>query len=278
LPDRGTSFVTLRGIPRTNSNKYNSSDAFFSSETSLELETRLRASLKNRFFLYNLSVVGGYDDFNQTSLEQYLTYTQRKIKYTMKNSLDFGDDLEQGGVAISNSRGYGGAVGGSRHDVNYVLNHESAVQYYPLHNFKSKARFTFSLYAGDDDNSYRSKFNQSSKYTFYSNSGHIRELGSVYQEASYEKNYSAGFSTSYFKFSTGVGFFPYRFLELGGDIMYEYFDPFGAKLLTATTAATFNFEKLVCEVIYSYGMGKFDDRQFDERTEHVFEAKVKRIF
>jgi hypothetical protein len=185
--------------------------------------------------------------------------------------------LEQSGLSFSNSRDYRGTLTTSE-DVNYVLKHESEVQYYPLHNFKSKARFAFSLYADDDDNSYKSEFDQKSQYTFYSKSGNIRKVGSVYQEAEYEKNSRGGLSSAYFKFLAGVGFFPSRFLELGGDIAYEYFDPMGIKLLTATTAATLSFEKLVCEVIYTYGLGKFDDGQFDERTEHLFEAKVKRIF
>ena len=196
----------------------------------------------------------------------------------MTNTFEFGDDVETPGYIVSTNRDFTVPSLRDNRDVNYMLRHESAVQYYPLRNFKSNARFTFSLYADDDDNTYVSEFDQKSEYTFYSKSGSFREVGSVYQEAYYEKNSKGGSSSAYFKFLTGVGFFYSRFLALGGDIAYEYFDPTGIKLLTATTSATMSFEKLVCEVIYSYGMGKFNEVEFDERTEHMFEAKVKRLF
>ncbi len=250
-----------------------SPEPLYSSETSLELESVLRANLKNRVMLSANYYSGGSGDQSDVSLVDKLTYRSNRWRVSMTNGLYMGDDLPD----ITVGRNIA-VVTGSAQPPNYLLGHTSTLEYSPFRNFKSRANLNFILKDTDDGSIYVASLLESSEYTFFSRAGRKRALARVYQEFQYEKYYSDFTTASFLRFNLGASYYPFSTLELGGEISYTKRAPLDSSSLALTTMAMLHFSKLSCEARYSYGIGKVSDQSYDEHKEHLFEAKVRKTF
>ncbi len=278
-----TSYITPTGSFLTGSYSSKpeaSSESSYSSATSFSLETRFHSGLRSRFNLDNKASFGGSSGSKQTTaLEHSLIYQKPKFNYNGITRLLFGDDLASGSLSLGQGNvNVPGKSATNPVEINYIIEHESEVSYSPNRAFESTVSFDYSWIDTDNEDAYRGSFYEQSQYSFYSLSGRIHKVSEIYQEIEYEEYSSNDITASYLKMLAGIGYFPRPFFELGGELLYEAYDPEDIKTLQVSVVASLAFAQMKCETRYSYGLSKVNDASFDEQKEHLFEAKIKRAF
>ena len=271
-------FISPKGYAKTFDGlmQTDSSEPLYASETSLELESLLKPNLTNRLTLTVDVYSGGSLDTTDVALIDRLDYRSNRWQFEMTNGFYIGDDPPDvratRDLRVPTVRSVLNPV------PNYVLGHSSSLVYSPFRNFRSRTNFDFTLKDTDDGKVYEAYLLERGDYTFFTLSGRRRVLARVYQEFQYEK-YSSDFATaSLIKFTLGASYYPFSTLELGGELAYQRFDQSDASTLSLSTMAAMTFSKFYCETRYSYGIGKVSNQLYDERTEHLFEAKVRKSF
>lgn len=271
-------FISPKGYARTFEGRLqaDSSEPLYASETSLELESLLKPNLTNRLRLSVDVYSGGSFDTTDVALIDKLDYRSNRWQFEMMNAFYIGDDppdeTATRDLRVATARSLANPV------PNYVLGHSSSLVYSPFRNFRSRTNFDFTLRDTDNGKVYEAYLLERGDYTFFGLSGRRRTLAKVYQEFQYEK-YSSDFTTaSLMKFTLGASYYPFSTLELGGELSYKKWDPADASSIALSTMAAMTFSQLYCEARYSYGIGKVSNQLYDERTEHLFEAKVRKSF
>ena len=89
---------------------------------------------------------------------------------------------------------------------------------------------------------------------------------------------SDNYDANFFRLLVGASYFPTTYLTLGGEMEYRRYDPQEKEDLALSVMAAMDFQKLSCVTRYSYGVSKFDSDSYDERKEHLFEAKIRKYF
>jgi hypothetical protein len=163
-------------------------------------------------------------------------------------------------------------------DRNYVLGHTSSLDYLHSRHLNGNVNLNFFLTDTDNGTIYRGALIERSNYTFFSRSGRKRILAKIYQEFEYEK-YSSNYETaSYLRLLMGTSYYPTNYLELGGEIFYEKNEPQDFDIMSLSVMAAMSFSALTAETRYSYGVAQLKSGEFDERKEHLFEAKLRKSF
>ncbi len=247
----------------------------FHSTTSVGLESTISSRLQNTVTAYFDFKDGDNGRLWQSALLQKLNYNRQVWRYSNASTVMIGDD-----IAVRSYRGSHRArlSQANTRDPKFVVEHSSSFAYLPNRNFESTARFDFAWTSAEDDNIYQAYLLQHSQYTFYSVRGYIRKLADVYQDLEYEDLQSDYADSRYFALTFGGNYYPYRIFELGGEIIYEMFDPEDISTFKFRARAAVNFSKLQCEARYSYGLGTSGSAKADNREEHLFEAQVKKQF
>lgn len=210
-------------------------------------------------------------------LEQELDYDKPTVRASVFNQLSIGDNSQSASsiVTLDTQRGRsGGSVG----EVDYVFYHSSSASYRPTRNFEAGGRIDFDWQHGELGDTQHLVLFQELNYTLYSVSGFVRKLAEFYQTYQNEQIYSEDGDVGEVEFTLGANYFVTRVLRLGARTSYVSYDPEGIEEIELRGLVGIDYAKLQCEVSYSYGLGRADDGQVEDRKEHLLEARVKKIF
>ena len=120
---------------------------------------------------------------------------------------------------------------------------------------------------------------QKYEYSFWKNSGLIRKLFNVGEKIEYEKfsDVTSSLIDDYVSFSLFGNYYPTRNALFGARLRYEIDNVTEADTMAYHLLAELDMAKLKFSLNYSYGE-RTEGLAVAERTEHRWEAKVKKIF
>lgn len=248
----------------------------FRTTTEVYGEVQNSAALSNRLSLvYDMVRKEDGGSIDQLILEHTLRYQKATLKINVLNQFGTGDEPPASRLPTNLGSAPRSAAGVGKLD--YVFTHQTRVDYAPLRSFRLIAAFALDWQSGEAGESLRWYVNQDARYTFFTVNGFTRKLAEIYQTYEHESFYGEDGDASELEFTLGGNYYLTRALRFGAKTAYRYYDPIGISELELRALVGVDYEKLQCELHYSYGLAQADGLP-DDRTEHLFEARVKKIF
>ena len=162
----------------------------------------------------------------------------------------------------------------------FEAGHESFVQYHPSRQVTTSFKAAYNYYQAKNGGTVdRVGLVQKYEYSFWRNSGLVRKELSLGEEVEYAK-YSDINSTlidNYVSFSLFGNYYPTRNALFGAKLRYEIDDVTEADIVACHLLAELDMAKFKFSLNYSYGI-RSEGVVVAERTEHRWEAKVKKLF
>lgn len=246
------------------------------STTELFAEVANTPALSNRASLiYDMIREDDGNVVDQLILQHSMRYQKRTFRVSVVNQVSAGDEP----LASSLPTGLGMSTQsvGSIGDPDLVFYSKTSVDYFPSRNFQLRADFSLDWQHGENGSATHWYLNQRAEYSFYTVNGFTRKLADVYQAYEHESIYGEDGDAAEIEFTLGGNYYLTRTLRFGAKTVYRYYDPINISELELHAIAGVDFEKLQCELRYSYGLAEIDGVP-DNRNEHLFEARVKKIF
>lgn len=210
-------------------------------------------------------------------LEQELDYEKPTVRASLFNQLSVGENPQSTSTTSSIDTQRSRAVG-SVGEVDYTYYHSSKARYRPTRSFEASGRIDFDWQHGKLGDTQHLVLSQDLNYTIYSVNGFVRKLAELYQTYQHEQFYAEDGDIGEVEFTLGANYYVTRVLRLGARTSYVAYDPEGIEEIELRGLVGVDYAKLQCEVSYSYGLGRDDDGLVEDRKEHLFEARVRKIF
>ncbi len=244
----------------------NSSGNLFYSRTTAFFDHRSVRQVGNRFELdYQYLSQDGRTSQN-VELTHNLTYFGRLWNVRIDNYVFSGTRIASSGVLNT--------------QYDFEAGHESFIEYHPSRQVSTSVRTAYDYYRAKNGGSIDKLYLvQKYEYSFWKNSGLSRKLFNLGEELEYAK-YSDLLSTlidDYVTFSLFGNYYPTRSSLFGARLRYEIDNVAQADTVAFHLLAELDLAKFKLSFNYSYGI-RSEGVVLADRTEHRWEAKVKKIF
>ncbi len=263
----GSAAISLIGtavdVSRSDSSAFQSLSKLFISHRSLSgLSNRLELALDYR------STSGGKGVM--VDLSHSLDYSSRgPYRIVMTNQLSRGDKQD---AAVGEADGF---ESGYVREEDQSFSHKSILSYSPGRAMKAKLRLSYDKYTFVDVPSIESfEVSWDGSYTWWSYGGLIRR----HVVLGYEFDLARGQKGDFDNFTLFAKYYPTRLTLLATRLNYDVDKEVeGNDTFTATMSAGVDFRKLKLSLDYSYA-ARTAESSVSERTEHRWEAKIKKLF